>query len=76
MNKKNNSIQMFEDKQYLCKPFGDIVPVLREGEHEGEKPLCFEGKFRVPQMVVRHHGIITGFFYSENCHCKAPPFRS
>lgn len=50
------------------QPLGGIVPFLRQGEHEGEQALRFQRERLVPQVVVGHHRIITGFLNAEYRH--------
>lgn len=49
------------------KPLHGIVPVLRQQQHEGQQPLRFQGQRPVPQVVVGHDRVISGFFDAENC---------
>ena len=50
------------------QPLGGIVPLLRQGEHEGEKALRFQRERLVPQVMVGHHRVIAGFLNAEYRH--------
>ena len=50
------------------QPLGGIVPLLRQGEHEGEKALRFQRKRLVPQVMVGHHRVVAGFLNAEYRH--------
>ena len=47
---------------------GGIVPLLRQGEHEGEKALRFQRERLVPQVMVGHHRVVAGFLNAEYRH--------
>ena len=49
-----------------------IVPVLRQGQHHGQKPLGFQRQRLVAQVMVTHNGIITGPFNTKNGHFITP----
>ena len=50
------------------QPLGGIVPLLRQGEHEGEKALRFQRERLVPQVMVGHHRVIASFLNAEYRH--------
>ena len=50
------------------QPLGGIVPLLQQGEHEGEKALRFQRERFVPQVMVGHHRVIAGFLNAEYRH--------
>ena len=52
----------------LRKAPGGVVPVLWQGQHHGEQPLGFQRQARIPQVMVGHHRIITGFLNAEYRH--------
>ena len=54
------------------KSSGGVVPVLRQGQHHGQKPLGFQRQRLVAQVVVAHNGIITGPFNTKNGHFITP----
>ena len=45
-----------------------VVPLLRQGEHEGEKALRFQRERLVPQVMVGHHRVVAGFLNAEYRH--------
>lgn len=47
---------------------GDVVPILRQGQHHGERPFGFQRQPRVAQMVVGHHRVVTGFLNAKYSH--------
>ena len=50
------------------QPCKGIVPILRQGQHEGQQPLRFQRQRRVPQMMVCHHRVVTGFLNAKYRH--------
>ena len=53
---------------YPGKSFGGVVPILRQGQHEGQQPLRFQRQCRVPQMMVCHHRVVAGFLNAKYRH--------
>ena len=47
---------------------GGVVPVLRQGQHHGEQPFGFQRQPRIPQVVVGHHRVVSGFFNAKYRH--------
>ena len=47
---------------------GDVVPILRQGQHHGERPFGFQRQPRVAQVVVGHHRVVTGFLNAKYSH--------
>ena len=45
-----------------------VIPLIRQGEHHGEKPLGFQGQAGIFQVVVAHHGVVPCALYAKNCH--------
>ena len=51
---------------------GDVVPILRQGQHHGKQSLGFQRQRLIAQVVVAHNGIITGPFNTKNGHFITP----
>ena len=47
---------------------GGVVPVLRQRQHHGEQPFGFQRQPCVAQVVVGHHGVVTGFLNAKYRH--------
>ena len=47
---------------------GGVIPVLWQRQHHGEQPFGFQGQPCIPQVVVGHHRVVTGFLNAKYRH--------
>ena len=45
-----------------------IVPIIRQGQHQRQQPLCLQRQRHIPKMVIGHDRKIFCLFNSEHCH--------
>ena len=52
----------------MGQPFRRIVPIIRQGQHQRQQPLCLQRQRHIPKMVIGHDRKIFCLFNSEHCH--------
>ena len=45
-----------------------IVPIIRQGQHQRQQPLCLQRQRHIPKMMIGHDRKIFCLFNSEHCH--------
>ena len=52
----------------MGQPLSRIVPIIRQGQHQRQQPLCLQRQRHIPKMVIGHDRKIFCLFNSEHCH--------